>query len=238
MIATLRDLVYPPTCAGCGRSHGGEDPYFCLRCAVLLAWREPIRCPLCEQPTTHRGLACEACQQRWPAVVRLITLGYYAGSLQRAVKLFKYGGCRPLGEYLGDRLGQRVVSELGGIDRVVPVPGGKVRARSRGFDPPAVVAAAVARWLGVPMDPTVLLRGTDGVSMTSRSRLDRELQVEGRFECRRPRALRGQRILLVDDVYTTGVSMEQGCQLLLEVAGARSVFGAVLARTVVDLRLV
>ena len=227
----LADLVYPPSCAGCRAPAGGDDPYFCARCVVMLGWRDPVRCPVCETPVALRGQWCETCLERMPRVERVIALGYYAGALRQGVRLFKYHGYRGIGSWLGEMLARRVVREVGGIDRVVAVPGGRWRGYLRGFDPPAVVARPLARWLAVPLETGVVVRARDGVPAVARGRLDRELEVSGRFRCRRAGALAGLRVLLVDDVYTTGASLEEVARLLRDEAGARSVVGAVLART-------
>jgi predicted amidophosphoribosyltransferase len=214
-IRWLLDAVYPPTCVGCGR--------------------DPVRCRLCDHPTTFARQFCSGCIRNWPRVERVIALGYHAGALRRALHAFKYGGVEPLGARLGDVLGQRVAREVGGIDRVVAVPGGTERRRRRGFDPAEVVAQAVARRLAAPLESGLIARRRDGQpSASGRTRLDREVQVEGRFGCDRPGALGGLRVLLVDDVYTTGASLESAAKLLRDVAGARSVVGAVVGRTVLD----
>lgn len=226
----LLDLLYPPACAGCGRACPPDDPYFCARCVIALGWRDPVRCPVCETPVALRNQWCETCLDRMPRVERVIALGYYVGPLRRAVRIFKYHGYRGLGSWLGELLARRVPRETGGIDRVVPVPGGRYRRYTRGFDPPAVVAGPVARALAVPLELDIVQRAHDGVPAVARRRLDREVEVSGRFRCV-PGSLAGLRVLLVDDVYTTGASLEEVTRLLRGEAGARSVVGAVVART-------
>jgi len=200
----------------------------------MIRWRDPIRCRVCEQPTTHRNRYCGACQARWPRIFKLVTLGYYGGPLRRALHIFKYGYVRGVGEWLGEAIGRRTVAELGGIDRVVPVPGGVRRRRQRGFDPSTVIAESVARWLSVPLDVTSIRRVRDGPPLSSRTRLDREIEVSGRFAFAGAIGMRGQRVLVVDDVYTTGVSLDEVSRLILEGGRARSVVGAVVARAVVE----
>lgn len=233
-LRALLDLLYPPTCAGCDGPPEPTDPYLCARCALTASWRDPIRCPLCEHPTTHPRQWCHWCLELWPRVERVVALGYYAGPLRRALRIFKYGGYEGMGAWLAEMLARRVVRELGGIDCIVPVPGGRTRRRRRGFDPPAVLARPLARWLAAPIEDAVIIRARDGDHVPSRRRLDRELEVHGRFTCPVRGVLAGRRVLVVDDVYTTGATIEEVGRLLREVAGARSVVGAVVARTVND----
>jgi ComF family protein len=238
-LSRILDLVYPPACVGCGRGLDGGGEVFCPRCDVMVAWRDPARCRWCDHPTGQARRACPACLARWPRTGRVVALGYHAGPLRRALRAFKVGAWRRVGEALGEKLARRVVLELGGagVHRVVPVPGGRSRQRRRGFDPSEVVAAPVARALGVPLDSGLVERVRDGERSRALTRLDREVQVQGRFAWRRPAGATGHRLLLVDDVYTTGESMEEVARLALEEGGARSVLGAVVSRAVVDLSL-
>lgn len=230
----LVDLLYPPSCAGCGGLALPDDPYFCAHCQVMMGWRDPVRCPVCETPVSLRNQWCASCLERIPRIERLIALGYYSGPLRNAVRLFKYQAYRGVGAWLGEMLARRVVREVGGIDRVVAVPGGRWRRHLRGFDPPVVVAGPLARALAVPLEGEVVVRARDGAPAVTRGRLDREVEVCGRFRCAAPGALEGLRVLVVDDVYTTGASLEEVGRLLRDEAGARSVVGAVLARTVLN----
>lgn len=230
----LLDLVYPPSCAGCSARCADGDPYFCRDCAASIAWRDPVRCPCCDHPTVHPRSWCTWCRAVWPRVERVVALGYYAGALRSAIRIFKYGGYEGLGQVLAGRLADRVARELGGIDAVVAVPGGRTRRRRRGFDPPLVLAGPLARGLAVPLEKDVIVRARDGTHDASRSRMERELQVAGRFACRATGALAGKRVLIVDDVYTTGATLEEVARLVRDEAGARSTVGAVLARTVND----
>jgi ComF family protein len=114
--------------------------------------------------------------------------------------------------------------------RIVPVPLHPERMRERGFNQAAALAAALARSTGLPLDEWSLVR----ILHTTRHRAGmdasaRRESVQGAFEARRPRLIKGERILLVDDVFTTGATVS-ACASALKAAGAQEVFVLTVAR--------
>ena len=223
---------------------------FCL--AALL----PADCLLCGAPLpwSQRGSVCLPCWNRIPwspglrpraDVLRAILWGAdYDGAIRDLIHAFKFAGLDYLGAPLGEHLALRIAPLFGTAiprpDLIVPVPLHWWRSMRRGFNQAHLLAAAIARVTGLPLRPRLLLRCRAGRRQLGSSRHERLRSLDACFEVprgltrRRPRAeLEGRRILLVDDVLTTGATL-LACARILHRAGARSVVGCVLARTPVS----
>jgi ComF family protein len=135
----------------------------------------------------------------------------------------KYGGRPGLAEALGRRMADEAATRLGGatFDLVVPVPLSRARLRERGFNQAALLAAAIAARAGVPLDVRSLRR-TRATPPQSGSAAARAANVRGAFALRRPARIPDRRILLVDDVFTTGATARE-CARTLLAAGAGNV---------------
>lgn len=197
----LLDLFAPPTCAGC------EEPLsprisagFCEACAPLL------------EPGERVGGSVSAY--------------LYGGPLADAIRRLKYAGRTDLAPPLGALLAARAAVLSGEVDAVVPVPLHPRRLRARGFNPSALLAAPVARALGVPLSTRELVRLRDTPAQAGLRAGDRVQNVRGAFLAVQAPA---SRVLLVDDVRTTGATLAE-CAEALRVAGAERVMTLVLAR--------
>lgn len=226
------EFVYPPLCFGCGKGVDSGRVLLCARCQEKIGKDVIRRCRVCAHPLSRPGDTCLACILSRPRFDQALCLGDYAGPLKRAIRAFKFGGNRSLGRLLGELLAHRVYRDLGGIDRVIAVPMTRSRQKDRGFSHTQVLARELARAGGLGRESRVLRRTGRGVPLTARSRLDRQLEILDAYHLEPGVTLRGERVLLVDDVLTTGATSRNLTTLLKERAGARQVFVAVLARTV------
>jgi ComF family protein len=153
-------------------------------------------------------------------------IGPYEGTLRAIVHALKYGGCRSLGSALGERMRACAGDVLDGASIVVPVPLHRVRERSRGFNQ----AAELARHLGVPVVPA-LRRVRATASQADLPAARRHANVRDAFALRRGVDVRGLCVVLVDDVSTTGATLE-ACARVLRDAGAGEVRAITAARVV------
>jgi len=198
---------------------------------ALLSILYPQSCAICGAAVErHRfGNACEACwgKQVFTDKDSKGSIGFYEGALREAILVLKR---QP---YLPEHLIELIVAAskyFAGVTRVVPVPLHKERLRSRGFNQAAIIGREMSRVLGVPLDEVSLVRLTS--SEKHRTGLDakgRRDSVAKAFAVRYPRLVRGEQILLVDDVFTTGATVE-ACEAVLTEAGAKSVSIMTLAR--------
>ena len=230
-------LIYPQRCGACGASvdlrHDGaactrcwqatrifnEDDTLCWKCGALSTVtlpeekRESVRCGRCEADNFTSARAC----------------GLYEGALRASILALKREPTvsRRLLETLKHAQQRAPLAEA---DLIVPVPLHASRERERGFNQAAVLAHQLARATKLPTDQHTLVRRVHTerhrAGMDARSRRD---SVEGAFEVRRPEAIAEQRVLLMDDVFTTGATVSE-CAAVLKSAGAADVYVLTIAR--------
>jgi ComF family protein len=194
--------ITPPVCQACG------DP--------LPSWRtisvECCRCPRCRRHDLH--------------ITQGRAIGAYEGSLRAIVHALKYDGRRSLAKPLASLLARHGADVLKDADVVVPVPLHRSRKRARGFNQ----AAEIARHLPVPI-AHVLRRVRATPSQTDLPAARRHANVRNAFALRRRAHIRDRVVVLVDDVSTTGATLDSSAQVLLA-AGAREVRALTVARVV------
>jgi competence protein ComFC len=234
--ATLA-LVYPQACAACGRSvesrHDGvtcdrcwnathlfsEDDTLCWKCglfteaAISREKRERVRCGQCDDDAFTAARAC----------------GFYEGALRASILELKRQPrvAQRLALLMFDTLQRR---PLNGANLIIPVPLHPSRERERGFNQAALLARELARLGRLPLDEYSVVRRLH----TERHRagmdsIARRKSVNGAFAVRHPDSIAGRRVLLVDDVFTTGATVS-ACAAVLQDAGAAEVFVLTLAR--------
>jgi ComF family protein len=229
LLAALVDLLYPPSCAACGEGlSSSDDEPFCPVCREAV---EPAAraCARCGQPDA--GEPCQACLADPPPFESCSAAALLGGPLADAVHALKYRDRPALARPLGVWLASRVPLPNGAV--VVPVPLARGRRRARGYDQ----AALLARWMVAsaarrhPPGPRLLTAALRRVRETrpqvGRTRSERLQGVRGAFAA--SGAVRGRRVLLLDDVVTTGATAAACTEALLE-AGAAGVSVVALAR--------
>ncbi|MDC3953800.1 ComF family protein [Polyangium jinanense] len=201
---------------------------------ALLDTLSPPACAACDAPVRRDRVFCQPCAA---TVVRTantpdepLAFAAFGGALAAALKRFKYGERPDLGRPLGHLLRGLVREEAPVVDLVIPVPLHPRRLAERGYNQAALLAHAAADELGVPLAARALVRLRNTPQQATLGRAERRTNVARAFVVRAPRAVRGRRILLVDDVATTGATFS-ACRDALVEAGARDVITFCLART-------
>ena len=176
--------------------------------------------------------ACGRCQQDPPAAIATIALWRYAYPVDRLIQRYKYGAQLALAQFFANEM-VRAIDARGDpatvdmVDLVVPVPLAPLRLRERGFNQSAEVARRVARQIGVDYDARALERSRDTAAQAALELRDRSRNVRGAFSANA--AVIGRHIALVDDVMTSGATLEELGQTALR-SGALSVRNWVIAR--------
>lgn len=220
----LIDFLFPPRCVGCG----SEGSFVCAFCEASLPRLASPICPTCGKPLA-REETCRHCRAWKPETDGIRSPFAFEGVVRQAIYQFKYGHFKALAAPLGQMLGSYLEREPLPADVLVPVPLHASRLRDRGYNQAALLAAELGRQTGVPVvgDSLVRLRHTKPQVKTAGA-VERRHNLAGAFGCR-DRRLAGKRILLVDDVCTTGATLSS-CAMALREAGASLVWGLALAR--------
>jgi ComF family protein len=229
-------LVYPPMCAGCARPCHSAEP-FCPDCCLALDLISEPYCPLCGIPfgaeTTSSHL-CGDCLGSVHLFDRARAVGLYQGLIREVIHRFKYGGktflVRPLARML---IGPgKELTRLHRIDTIVPVPLHSGRLRQRGFNQASLLARRLGSLLQIPVDYSSLKRTRWTEPQIGLSRKQRAENVKGAFSLKAPEKVKGKGVLLVDDVLTTGETVDQCVKVLKKAGGAREVAVLTVARTI------
>jgi ComF family protein len=226
-LALTAQLLWPSRCAACD-ALVPDELSFCTTCAVTLVPLDEA-CPGCAMPLSAPG--CRLCAaERLPFAHARAALAY-GGAIADAIVRFKHGGRTDLGRPLGRAFAGVLAAELSHVDAVVPVPLHARRLRARGFNQ----AIELVRGARVGRSPALwvdtLRRIRDTPALGRHSPRERRALVAGAFAVAQRERARGRRILIVDDVMTTGATLA-GCARVLLEAGAAEVRVAVLARAV------
>lgn len=231
----LLDLLYPPRCEVCETL---GEPAFCPACWAQIERHEPPECRLCGAllPRSITGRAtCADCADTRRHFDGARSVGLHVGTLRTAVIQFKFHNRRQLREPLARLLAQRLEAEpeppdglpLRQLDCLVPVPLHPRRKQWRGFDQAHLLAHELSRMIGLP-SAVGLARTRPTVPQLQLAPGEREQNVRGAF-APLAEALQGKRVLLIDDVYTTGATMNQAARAA-KAGGAVAVYALTVSR--------
>lgn len=221
-LANIQDWLLPRLCPACGDPTGpGRE--LCPGCEQTL----PVlrhACPRCAIPYEHPGTRgeCGACQKHPPAFTRAIALYHYAPPVDHFIRELKFHQRLGLARLLGEHLARRLVAETTRPDLIIPVPLHRARLRERGYNQALEIARPVARALGVPLDFRSLVRVRATAPQTGMTVEARRKNLRAAFAVQDDGAVQNRRVALVDDVMTTGSTVQAAAQCL-RAAGAEKI---------------
>jgi ComF family protein len=220
MLAWLENflhLVYPPLCAGCGVVRPIDRHIFCLDCLSVLP--ETGYHQFRENPFTARFAG--RIQLQGGAAFLYFSRG---GGTQHLLHLIKYHNRPDLINIIGRWYGKQLATceNWRSAELILPVPLHWKKQRKRGYNQSAIFADALSEVLQIPCRQKILVRRTHGQSLTGMSRLGRVATVSDAYAITKPEVVNDKHVLLVDDVLTTGATLE-ACALVLLDAGASAI---------------
>jgi ComF family protein len=240
----LIDIIYPPRCPICQVYLFEEiveadqvDFVFCRNCFDDFSEITSPLCAICGKPFAswvEGDHPCEDCIRKWPHYAKVVAPYLYKGSLMKAIHQFKYAGKSHLAKTLGPLLASSARKWLTELEDalVMPVPLHPKRLRERSFNQSLLLARYVARRLGFELDFLSLRRVRYTQPQTGLKKDQRRKNVRKAFDLKEPDVVKDRDIILVDDVTTTGNTLNE-CARVLKKSGAKNVFCTTLARTAV-----
>ena len=218
------DWLFPPICVGCKR----PGVYLCPDCQNKIMPIPPPVCDRCGQSTHEPGL-CADCQTNPPAFSHLRSWAWHTGPVRNAIHRLKYEGDLSLGEVFSRPLIPIIRDTGWDVDLVAPVPSGIARQAERGYNQAALLAWPVARACRLLYRPSALYKVRETASQVGLSRTQRRQNVEKAYQARAD-LVHGKKVLIIDDVATSGATLE-ACAVALLDSGASQVYGMTLSRT-------
>jgi ComF family protein len=218
------DLIFPPRCVSCGRP--GVD--LCRECAASLPRVEGPTCPVCGQPQSTAG-RCVRCRRQPPAFSSVRSAFRYEGAVRKAIVAFKYNRQPALVDPLADAMASALPRPDMESPLLCAVPLHPERQRERGYNQAALLAQGLGRsWNIAVADGEALSRVRATPQQVELDYAARQLNVKGAFAAQAS-LVANRDIVLVDDVCTTGATLDACAEALL-VQGARSASAVTLAR--------
>jgi competence protein ComFC len=217
------DLIFPPTCGGCGRL-GARWCETCQQNIVPLP--EPI-CEVCGEPQNTSGI-CSECAASRPPYRALRSWVVFKNPIQNALHKLKYRRDMGLGDALAPSLAKFVDALAWDIDTLVPIPLSQQRFSERGYNQVALIAQPLALLNSWQYAPKALRRTKHTRSQVGLSARERQGNVQGVFAASH-QLVKDKSVLVVDDVSTTGATLASASQALME-AGAKQVYALTVAK--------
>lgn len=234
MGGALLDLVFPRQCAGCGQPVAEEGRHLCWDCTAKLQFIQAPFCSRCGDPidgAVDYDILCVHCTRREPSFTKARSAVRYRRAIRDALQRFKYGGATHLDGDLSVLLLSCIETHYTGVDfdAVAFVPLHPLKRRTRCYNQAQLLAARVARTLGLPLFPRVLVRVRDTGTQTHLTARERRDNMHDAFAARDEEWIAGRCFLLIDDVMTTGATVDECSRVLVE-AGAAGVYVVTVAR--------
>ena len=207
-------LVFPHVCEGCGTDVVDDHELLCLKCLGSL--------PKTEFHFHSNNIVEKMFWGRLP--IREASAQYYftkESMMQHLMHELKYKGNKELGIYLGNLMGLALkqTNRFSTIDALIPLPLFPSKEKKRGYNQAAVLCYGISEIIGKPVLENVVIRTTHTETQTRKNRVARWQNMEGRFLLKDPSKLGNKHVLLVDDVITTGASLEACGKEILKAGG-------------------
>jgi ComF family protein len=216
-------LLYPNLCGGCLRPIYFGESIICTSCLFEIPYTDD-----------HLNLENRVAKQFWARIqfdAAMSLLQFKKGTrVQNMLHQLKYKGKKELGHLLGTMIGDKLIMSVRykDIDLIIPVPMHKKKLYTRGYNQSLCIAEGIAQVLGCPVSHDALQKVKETATQTHKGRLSRNENMASVFEVVAPFELQGKHILLVDDVITTGATIE-ACGIELWLAGIRNLSIAAVA---------
>lgn len=240
----LLNLIFPLDCRICEKPIRESKGYsICEDCFKTIELIDKPYCVKCGKPflistdlffRQDKEILCADCKRKKYSFEFARSVGIYHRVLKKCIHLFKYYGEKKLAEPLGKLLIDYLVKNQEfkkKIDLIIPVPLHKNDLKERGFNQSVLLSKIIGNHFSIPVEEEVLIKKKLTLSQVNLSKKDREKNILRAFSIDRPEEIRGENILILDDIFTTGSTVEE-CAKELKKAKAKNIFILTLARSV------
>ena len=226
IVSSVLNIVHPVYCGGCGKA--GDT--ICKNCLDSFAIVEDdLTCPVCGRQVGSK-IVCGECIQHDRGFERGYFGFYFEDKLREAVHSFKFQGRRDVGKRLVYVIREKIVSFSDRFDCIIPIPVTEKRLRERGFNQSFIIGDEISKITGNPIYHSILCKVRETKDQFSLHRDERKKNVKGVFTAKDVDRIKAKRVLLVDDLFTTGYTAKEASRVLKK-AGVRSTLFFALART-------
>ena len=235
-------LVFPSPCRACEGPLFSHRSLICGKCWDSIRLIDPPFCHCCgipfpsaESQSFTSQFLCGTCRTEESSFHQARSVGFYTGALREAIHLFKYSKRQELARHFGGLMLDHFPKEWNpsDIDLLLPIPLHPRRCRERGFNQSLLLARFLAGPLQLKLDARQLSRSRPTLPQSDLPLRQRFENLHGAFALRNPQKIEGKNVLLVDDIYTSGATIQEASRTLLR-AGASKVYIYTLARSVLS----
>ena len=215
----LLDWLYPPRCIFCEQILPIQgERHSCIECYSHLPWNEGTLCQICGKSIPDEKNICYECSAKKPYFIQGFGVFRYEGMVQDALYRFKYGGHREYGKDFAAIIEPYLAKYIQSlpIDIIIPVPLHKKRQRQRGYNQAEQIGKYIGQLLKIPMENHILLRSKDTPPQSQLSAFARWNNSKDAFTIIDNSKIKGKFILLIDDIYTTGSTINACSKALVE----------------------
>ena len=215
LFETAITFLFPAQCKVCEKNIGLESiPYLCNGCWDSLEIVTPPWCEICGIQNVDG--VCDVCATNPPRYGKLRTVAFYNAILQRIIHLYKFEKRRSLAKHLSYMMVNHLPNDcnLKEYDYILPIPIHKNRLRERGFNQSTLIAQGISNKIGIAICTDAIIRSRNTSPQSSLTRDARQTNVVGAFEIKNRNLIKGKRILILDDVFTTGATVNEAVNIL------------------------
>ena len=226
IVNALLEIVYPIYCGGCGKT---GDP-ICGECiASFTTVEDDLTCPVCGRQVGSR-IVCGECIQHDRGFKEGYFGFHFEDKLREAIHSFKFQGRKDVGKRLVHVIREKIVFFSDRFDCIIPIPVTEKRLRERGFNQSFIIGDEISKITGKPIYHSILCKVKETKDQFSLHRDERRKNVKGVFAAKDVDRIKVKRVLLVDDLFTTGHTAKEASRVLKK-AGVRTTLFFALART-------
>ena len=231
----VSDVIFPPQCLGCAEIlHPHSRQFFCPDCNEKIKFITGNLCPVCGttfSDSPAKSHLCGNCLENKTYFSCARAVVSYETIILHAIHQFKYGSNISIGALLASFMADFSFPDVDFTDYslIVPVPLHIKRLRQRGFNQSLILAQALAKKWQIPINFSLLKRHKFTLTQTGLNKAERNKNIKGAFEVSSKKNIAGKNVILIDDVYTTGATINE-CAKILTKAGAKKVTVLTLAR--------